>query len=240
MTPEGEDRDTCVLGMSAVLVDVLQNGRSAVGTWLNHYSAMQCLDGAVPLEDFDVVGIDGILLAALVGSDEPRTSADLVLPEVFERCTHLRVALIGSTPSTLAAVRAKLESITDHRVVLAVDGYAGLPPEPELRRALAESSPDLVVVGLGAPRQDHLALRLRAPRRLVVTCGGWLDQYPQDDYYPSWAYPLRLNWLVRLCREPGRLWRRYTIDAVAAVRRRKALRAFTTRSRTAGTIGSSC
>jgi hypothetical protein len=34
---------------------------------------------------------------------------------------------------------------------------------------------------------------------------------------------LRLNWLVRLAREPKRLWRRYTIDAVRALRARAKL-----------------
>jgi hypothetical protein len=32
-----------------------------------------------------------------------------------------------------------------------------------------------------------------------------------------------LNWLVRLAREPRRLWRRYTIDAVRALRSRAEL-----------------
>jgi hypothetical protein len=39
---------------------------------------------------------------------------------------------------------------------------------------------------------------------------------------------LRLNWLVRLAREPRRLWRRYTVDAVRAVRARADLIGYVT------------
>ena len=75
-----------------------------------------------------------------------------------------------------------------------------------------------------APLQDHYALAATSPGVLVVTCGGWLDQFAGGEpYYPAWAYPLRLNWLVRLAREPRRLWRRYTIEAIRAVRARADL-----------------
>jgi hypothetical protein len=81
----------------------------------------------------------------------------------------------------------------------------------------------IAVLGLGAPLQDHYALATASPGILVATCGGWLDQFAGDTYYPAWAYPLRLNWLVRLAREPRRLWRRYTIDALRALWSRAAL-----------------
>lgn len=71
--------------------------------------------------------------------------------------------------------------------------------------------------------QDRYALGLKRRGVLVVTCGGWLDQFSGDSYYPSWAYPLRLNWLVRLAKEPRRLWGRYTVHAVRAVRSRAEL-----------------
>jgi beta-1,4-glucosyltransferase len=61
-------------------------------------------------------------------------------------------------------------------------------------------------------------------RGYALTCGGFLDQALQVNYYPAWAYPLRLNWLVRVLREPRRLWRRYTVDAVRAVAARAELR----------------
>ena len=61
-------------------------------------------------------------------------------------------------------------------------------------------------------------------RGYALSCGGFLDQVLRPGYYPAWAYPLRLNWLIRLAREPRRLWRRYTVDAVLAVVRSFAWR----------------
>jgi exopolysaccharide biosynthesis WecB/TagA/CpsF family protein len=210
------------------LLQNLDSGTGGTVTWLNHYSALRSLHADVPLEEFDYLGLDGIFLCRLVRTDAPRTSADLLLPVLLERSRSIRIALVGSTPETLAAVTAKIEAEYGHRVVLARDGYAGLHEPAELRRELQRAGAELVVVGLGAPIQDFWALQLRTPGMLVVTCGGWLDQFTAEAYYPSWAYPLRLNWLVRLAREPRRLWRRYTVDAVRALWNRSALIDFVT------------
>ncbi len=68
--------------------------------------------------------------------------------------------------------------------------------------------------------QEQWALDVAAvlPAGLVLTCGGFFDQIHPARYYPSWAYALRLNWAVRLAREPGRLWRRYSVEALEASR----------------------
>jgi exopolysaccharide biosynthesis WecB/TagA/CpsF family protein len=213
---------------AAMLLADLRRGSGATVTWLNHYSAMQSLHGGVQLDRFDYLGLDGILLCHLLKSEAPRTSADLVLPLLLEHPVRLRIALIGSTQETLHAVAAKIEAQYGHRVVLLQDGYAGLSTPAELRDELRAARVQVAVVGLGAPLQDHYALALRSPGLVVATCGGWLDQFAGDTYYPAWAYPLRLNWLVRLAREPRRLWRRYTVDAVRALRSRTALRQYVT------------
>jgi exopolysaccharide biosynthesis WecB/TagA/CpsF family protein len=214
--------------LAGVLLAALAEGSGGTVTWLNHHSALRALQAGVPLEEFDHLGLDGIFLCRLVRSTAPRTSADLLLPVLLERSRSLRIALVGSTPDVLAAVTAKVEGEYGHRVVLARDGYAGLPEPAVLRRDLQQAGAELVVVGLGAPAQDLYALELRTPGMLVLTCGGWLDQFCAVSYYPSWAYPLRLNWLVRLVREPRRLWRRYSVEALRALRARRALVEFVT------------
>jgi exopolysaccharide biosynthesis WecB/TagA/CpsF family protein len=208
---------------ASALVGRVQAGLGGAVTWVNHYSALQSLRGGVPLDRFDHLGVDGILLCRLLGPNTARTSADLVIPLMLEQSAPLRVALIGSTRETLQAVTAKIESQYGHRVVLVRDGYGELPPAAELRDQLRAARVQLAIVGLGAPLQDHYALAAASSDVLVLTCGGWLDQFTADSYYPAWAYPLRLNWLVRLAREPKRLWRRYTLDALRALRSRAEL-----------------
>jgi exopolysaccharide biosynthesis WecB/TagA/CpsF family protein len=217
-----------VAHFASLLADNLERGDGGVVTWLNHHSALLALRAGIPLGEFDYLGLDGIFLCRLLESAVPRTSADLLLPVLLEQTRGLRIAFIGSTTETLRMVADKASAMYGHDVVLMCDGYAGLPEPGELRRALVAADVQVAIVGLGAPRQDAYALALRSPGMLVMTCGGWLDQFAGGTYYPAWAYPLRLNWLVRLAREPKRLWRRYTIDAVRALRAKKALVAYLT------------
>jgi beta-1,4-glucosyltransferase len=229
VTDERETADTPEREFARALLARIEARAGGTVTWLNHYTAMQSLRGGVPVHRFDHLGVDGILLRRLLGATTPRTSADLVLPLVLEHGAPLRIALIGSTTETLQAVAAKIEAQYGHRVVLMRDGYAGLPSAAELRTELQAAGAQIAVVGLGAPLQDHYTLAAASPEVLVVTCGGWLDQFAgEESYYPAWAYPLRLNWLVRLAREPRRLWRRYTLDALRALRSRTKLRHYVT------------
>jgi UDP-N-acetyl-D-mannosaminuronic acid transferase (WecB/TagA/CpsF family) len=100
-----------------------------------------------------------------------------------------------------------------------IDGYEDLPRGKRLQDLVRDIQPDMLLVGLGAGLQEQVLLEAASAmgRGYALTCGGFLDQVIQDGYYPGWAYPLRLNWLVRLAREPRRLWRRYTVEALRAL-----------------------
>lgn len=226
----GEIPETvAVTQFARLLAGDLERGVGRTVTWLNHHSALMALRAGVPLDQFDYLGVDGIFLGRLVKATVPRTSADLLLPELLAQTQGLRIALIGSSTATLQAVAAKASAEYGHDVVLLRDGFAGLPAPEELRAELLAVGAQLAIIGLGAPLQDTYALALKTPGVLVLTCGGWLDQFSGGgSYYPAWAYPLRLNWLVRLAREPKRLWRRYTIDAVRALRAQAKLADYVT------------
>lgn len=226
--PTGQPQPVGADAFAAVLAESIEQGRGGTVTWFNHYSGLRALQAGVPVDRFDHLGLDGVFLCHLVRAEVSRTSADLVMPLVLERTRDLRIALIGSTGETLTAVAAKITAEYGHQVVLRLDGYDELPEPAELRRRLEAARVQLAVVGLGAPKQDLYVLDAATPGVLVATCGGWLDQFTDETYYPAWAYPLRLNWLVRLAREPRRLWRRYTVDAVRALRSRAALTEYVT------------
>ncbi len=207
-------------------LDLAANATAGVGcmtTWFNHHSALESMRAAVPVQDFDLLGIDGKFLGLLLHGHVPRTSADLVLPLLLDRAGPLRIALIGSTDAVLEGVAARVEADGRHTVVIKRNGYSHLPPPEALRSLLLEACVQLVILGLGSPMQDQYAIALRSPTMVIVTCGGWLDQFAHGTYYPVWTYALRLNWLVRLIKEPRRLWRRYTIGAVRALFSRRDL-----------------
>ena len=190
-------------------------------TWLNHYSIRRALDIAPDaVRAMDVCGIDGQFLQRLL-RHPVRTSADLIVPRLLVTDSRVRTVLaIGGCGDRGESLTEALSAGAGRRVqVHCLDGFDGLLRGAELQRLVRDIRPDLVLVGLGAGLQEQVVLEAAAamPRGYVMTCGGFLDQVLQPGYYPRWAYPLRLNWLVRLAREPRRLWRRYSIDAVTAV-----------------------
>ncbi|MGY1681906.1 WecB/TagA/CpsF family glycosyltransferase [Geodermatophilus sp. SYSU D01176] len=199
-------------------------------SWLNHHSAQVVLARTPEvLDELTYVGVDGLLLRRILGRTTPRTSADLVLPALLGRLRSPRVAIVGGTPSSLPGIHRAVSRLLPPggRIVAVRDGFEGLPRGRDLDRWLARHRPTVVLAGLGAGLQDEFVCEVarRLPTGLAITCGGFLDQVQQEGYYPSWAYPLKLNWLVRLVREPRRLWRRYTVDAVQAIRAAASLRA---------------
>lgn len=196
--------------------------------WLNHYSIRLALSEASDaVKDMDVCGVDGQLLKWLL-RHPVRTSADLVVP-VLLKCdqTISTVLAIGGRGDRGEVLTAAFTELAGRPVTVhAVDGFEGLVRGAALQQLVEEVEPDLLLVGLGAGMQEQVLMEASAAmtRGYALTCGGFLDQVLHTRYYPDWAYPLRLNWLVRLAREPRRLWRRYTIHAFSALVRARAWR----------------
>jgi N-acetylglucosaminyldiphosphoundecaprenol N-acetyl-beta-D-mannosaminyltransferase len=77
-----------------------------------------------------------------------------------------------------------------------------------------EARADIVWVGLGAPKQERWMSEhqryLKAP--VLVGVGAAFDFHTgRITQAPRWMREHGLEWLFRLSREPGRLWRRYLI-----------------------------
>lgn len=211
------------------LITAVSEGRKVSVGWLNHYTAQVVLSSRTDaLDNLNIVGIDGLLLLGLLGGRQ-RTSADMVVPLLLRRLDVARAILVGGRPETLAERRAAVEELLGPhgRVVAAFDGYRERPSPEALCELIRSHGANVVLLGLGAPMQESYAAVVASAfpdGGVSLTVGGFLDQIAQPGYYPAWAYPLGLNWLVRLAREPRRLWRRYSVDAVRAIHERRALR----------------
>jgi N-acetylglucosaminyldiphosphoundecaprenol N-acetyl-beta-D-mannosaminyltransferase len=122
---------------------------------------------------------------------------------------------IGAAESTAALLQRRFPSL---RIV-----GADCPPfnfetvlwsaESTLEKIHA-ARPDLLLVGLGAPKQEYWIEDSVAelPCKVVMGVGGTFDilsgQVPRA---PLWMQLCGLEWFFRLCVEPRRLWRRYVV-----------------------------
>jgi exopolysaccharide biosynthesis WecB/TagA/CpsF family protein len=83
--------------------------------------------------------------------------------------------------------------------------------ESQLARIIAECKPDMIWVGISAPRQD-LFMRRMLPRldtRLMFGVGAAFDFHTgRLKDCPPWVKKVGLHWLHRLAQDPKRLWRR--------------------------------
>jgi N-acetylglucosaminyldiphosphoundecaprenol N-acetyl-beta-D-mannosaminyltransferase len=80
------------------------------------------------------------------------------------------------------------------------------------------SGADILHVCLPTPMQQswvwQVADRLEVP--VIMTGGAYLDHLAERVYwYPGWVNKMRLGWAYRLSKEPGRLWKRYSLDLMA-------------------------
>jgi N-acetylglucosaminyldiphosphoundecaprenol N-acetyl-beta-D-mannosaminyltransferase len=145
---------------------------------------------------------------------------DLVHDLCKEGASHgLRVYLLGGVPGAAATSAQVLSQCYPGLNVVGTD----CPPlnfekDPELLDAvlsrLADARPQVVFVGLGAPKQEYFIDQHIRPLRISVAVGvgGTFEMISgRVPRAPEWIRRIGMEWCYRLLREPRRLWRRYLI-----------------------------
>lgn len=77
-----------------------------------------------------------------------------------------------------------------------------------------EAKPDIVWIGLGAPKQERWMAehRDRLDAAILIGVGAAFDFHTgRLDRAPAWMQRTGLEWSYRLAKEPRRLWRRYVL-----------------------------
>jgi N-acetylglucosaminyldiphosphoundecaprenol N-acetyl-beta-D-mannosaminyltransferase len=176
----------------------------------------------------DLVTADGmpvVVASRWLGHPLPErvTGADLV-PALFasgDSTQPIRVFLLGAAPGVADRAARQIEAQWPGvRVVGTCSPPMGFEKDPgENRHILAEIAavhPDILVVGLGAPKQEFWvhAHRDRIAAKVALCVGATIDFLAgEKPRAPSWMGKLGIEWLHRLCSEPKRLFRRYAHDA---------------------------
>jgi len=89
-------------------------------------------------------------------------------------------------------------------------GFHSAQEEQQLHQTLAQLQPQVILVGLGVPRQELWIAQNRhlCPQAIWIGVGGSFDIWSgSKNRAPAWLANNNLEWLYRLYKEPWR-WRR--------------------------------
>ncbi len=186
-----------------------------------------------------LVLVDGmpVLLAAKLlrrGIPQRVPGSDLV-PELFAAASQrflndgsvataplLRVYLLGAAPGVAQRAAANIERRWPGvRIVGCESPAIGFEQRPEESIAILErvaaSKTDVLIVGLGAPKQElwvH-AHREQIAAPVALCVGATIDFLAGERHRaPRWMQRVGLEWVHRMASEPRRLAKRYLRDAV--------------------------
>lgn len=141
-----------------------------------------------------------------------------LFPELCDKLdgTSIRLFLYGAGPGVAEGVAAWVHTHFPRVIITGtLDGFTLEPAEAAA--TIGAAGADIVLVALGAPRQDlwlrdHLAA---TGASLGVGVGGLFDFYSgRIPRAPRWLRALGLEWTYRLWCEPRRMWRRYLLGNV--------------------------
>lgn len=129
----------------------------------------------------------------------------------------LRHAFVGDTQSTLKSLKAKL--YPTHTTALFYSPPFSSEPETlaeDICQIASISDIDILWLGLGSPKQDFVASILAKQLNIPIVAVGAAFGFAAGTRRraPNWIRRLGLEWMFRLCTEPRRLWRRYTIGSI--------------------------
>ena len=124
------------------------------------------------------------------------------------------VFLYGGMPGIAATAAASWQQkIPGLNIVGTENGYISTTELEKLQETLHNLQPNLILVGLGVPRQEFWIAENRhlCPQAIWMGIGGSMDIWAGNKLRaPTWFRDNHLEWLYRLYQEPWR-WRRMLV-----------------------------
>ena len=165
----------------------------------------------------DLVLRDGIGMAILLRLLNQAPGLNLngtdLIPKILARYAGRPIALFGTQEPYLSRAHEAVETrLAPSSNCIAAHGF--LDNAAYLHLA-AEHRPCLIVLGMGMPRQEEVAVLLRAALGYpcLIVCGGAIIDFigNKTSRAPAWMRRTGLEWAYRLALEPKRLFKRYVM-----------------------------
>jgi N-acetylglucosaminyldiphosphoundecaprenol N-acetyl-beta-D-mannosaminyltransferase len=148
-----------------------------------------------------------------------RATAGDFIDELLENIQNKRLSiyLLGSRAKlikkTVGVIKRKYPKI---KISGYQHGYFTKNSESKIVDEIIKTRPNIVLVGMGIPKQefwmnDNWKL---LPNAIYMGVGGVFEYIAGKKRAPLWMRNMSLEWFYRLCQEPKRLWKRYTLDNI--------------------------
>ena len=179
-------------------------------------------------EGADMVLADGhpiVWTSRITGKRLPeRVAGSELVPKLFDSFNKqgsLRVYLLGAAEGVGARAAENMKKRWPNVETVGIYsppmGFEKSDDQCEIiLEKLAEAKADVVVVGLGAPKQEIWVSKFadRIPAKSALCVGATIDFLAgEKKRAPIWMQRSGIEWLHRMCSEPKRLVKRYARDA---------------------------
>jgi len=165
--------------------------------------------------------IDGMAvrwLLAILGINTPNKQRFSLMDEFSRLLQHAseekwNVFYLGSSKDVVRRAQLRCKQEFPDLNMQFRDGYQA--SDAELVDTINKMAPDLLLVGMGMPRQEAWLLENIGQLDVGVAthAGGTLDYFAGAQAKPPrWLSEAGFAWLYRLIHDPRRLWRRYLFE----------------------------
>lgn len=211
------------------LGDRLESGQSIHVVTLNAEMAIQAekdkvLEQVINRADLVIPDGAGVVFYLKLRGKRVQRCPGIELAEEMLRRSAQRgwsVFFYGGSPEVITAAATQWQQRAPGLKLLGIEnGYVQADQEAALQERLNQLQPQLILVGLGVPRQEAWIQQHRqlCPNSIWIGVGGSFDIWSgTKQRAPGWLRNNNLEWVYRLYKEPWR-WRRMLALPVFALK----------------------
>lgn len=209
---------------SGNLNSIPESGKTVINT-INQYSfcvAERDETFKKALKSSDILLPDGVGIVAAVksitGCNLKKISGTELHENLLKRMNaqNGRCFYLGSNENTLSKIKTRLAAeypnITFETFSPSYKSQFSDEENAEMISAINSFKPDVLFVGMTAPKQEKwvTAHKNEIDAKIICAIGAVFDFFAGTIKRPSQFWiNLGLEWFIRLCKEPRRMWRRY-------------------------------
>jgi exopolysaccharide biosynthesis WecB/TagA/CpsF family protein len=203
------------------IVTHAERNRTLLVSYANAWTLVQAkrsvsFQSLLSATDICLVDGVGVKLAAIL-LNQPRVRKTSFNDAIFDLCReladrNLSIALIGGEEAVLHEASARISKVVPNlNVILQSSGYFSQVEGEFLMTELLKRKPNVILIGIGQPRQEQWAvtMRLLLPESVICCVGGLFDYVAGPRGWADFARRFGLEWAFRLCNSPKKTAQRY-------------------------------